>query len=1309
MAINKKFVDLHVHTDASLSDGAQSVNECLDRQKELGAEACAITDHGGCWNWLDFFNYGNKIGVKPILGTEAYIKSVYPVADEEITKYSHFCVLAKDYIGFQGSSRFVSETNRNLNPRGKATGTIELLDKFFGPDSEAYGHVVAMTACIGGIIANEFSVNYFIDKEINKINNRIEASKKTLPDDFMKAYNTDCENLAKIAEIDAEIKSLEPFTKKTIKMTEKQISKIKNETEREMLLFNLLNEKEKIAESKAKIAELKVQKKAIQDINRPFHQLVSKQKNKLGTITENEERIAKLEAAKKTDEEMFSNAVATMEKLKEIFGENLYAEIQYHGIEKEAEIYPKIVEVARYCNVPLVATNDVHIARKEDAKKRELLSNVEMVSQNRSWRPMSTGDDELYIKTTDELIEIFSEVFDGTVINEAIENTFVISDMCNLELSKEKHYPKFENSKELLRQMALDGIPKKYPNGFPKEYRQRMEYELEIIDKMGFNDYFCEVADFIQFAKKSGDNSVEIGPGRGSGAGSIVCYLTDITEIEPMSNNLLFERFLNPERVSMPDIDTDFSAHARKISLTYVKEKYGERAVANIMTKGKIAAKKALEYSHKLLGLETLDDKKAYTMQYKAIRKLVGDEPNAKLKNYADIIRQTCNDEISHKILDYALMIEGYIINYGTHAAGVIISDGTDVENYIPLMASEDDDGNPVFAVQADMVQCEAQLGFIKMDFLGLKNLNIITDAQRLITQRHGVVIEPYKLPFEPEIFREIFAKGDTNFVFQFESEGMKGMLKELQPTCFGDIVLAVSVYRPGPMEFIPDIIHCKKTGEKSEFVKRVPLLEPILEETYGYPVYQEQVMKIMTDCAGFTMGQADNVRRHMSKKHEEEIAAIRPDFVKGCAETNAIDADTANWIFDQLMPFAKYGFNKSHAAAYSTVSYITAWLKYHYRVEYLAAAMNTQTEKTAQFVEDCKASNIKIYRPDINLSGDGFLPYEDGIVIGFKAIKGTVKEGAEIVAAREAHGTFDSIEDALENINISAAAFEKLVLAGAFDSFTRNREITANEVKGYKEIMKTRKTLEEKLAKAQEVLVGSDDAKTIKDNQKKVTECNTKLPLIKKQLETTISKEMMELSTSKRLGLEAEFLGMWVTGNPLSEYNLKGYIQADMLEEKMGEVVKFAGVITQVKVIQTKKGDQMAFVTAIDKTGSQTSIVVFPNDYKSYGSILDENVVVEIKGKVDYDNSDNCQIVASEIKSLQPKDKVLFTSVKTIEELIEVMEIVRQFKTEESGMPVNIHVEDLQEVQTTAFKVSSDCAENLNKRFSCRYASLSV
>lgn len=1647
---------LHVHTDASLADGGQTVKEALDAAKANGATAMAITDHGLCTNWLDFYNYAKSIGIKPILGVEAYIHDVIVVLNETISIREHLVLSAMDYIGFQAICRFVSETNRNLETvagKPKPVGTMEMLQKFFGKGSEGYGHVICQSACIAGPLAVPFNYNFRIDHEVEKIRKRIAKTEERFPAEYANSKVLVKNAEKEIADIDAEVESLKEVAGKKYSATEKAIKKEPNEAIRNALYESLAVEKKESADAKDRINSLKACKKDIQTRIKEPKALVKKQSAKCKTIAENEEKIQALLASKKSTEDMKMEAVTVAKSYLDIFGDNFYAEVQYHEIEQEAFIYPEIAKLARELHIPIVATNDCHIAKKEDFLKRILLINAGRISIPKpTWHDAMAGDEELYVKSGKEMAEALVQILPEDIVEEAMDNIDVICSQCDVFIDPDvKHYPKFDGAKDMLRARCEKGISIRYPNGMPQSHYDQMEYELKIIDHMGYNDYFCEVMEFIDFAKHSADNSIEIGPGRGcqkenglvyttagikriqnvrindfaydctgrisrvkdtfkyfieeemldisvyyggnvtftkdhkflackalkysekgkidqgyrykdnkpmnkfswmqakelergdwllfpklqfmqkneeivfdlskychsnkftitndtitwidnlsitrsqkrfvkldekfayligyfiadgwvrdnnseeidlafnsdtenaykdkllslindcfgdvstgvsyhttkkvatigvynkalalffksfvnsyaknknipevffscndkilinllqglydgdgsysapgrikystinpdlaynikrillhlgipaivrtfnrknkvnnncneiivsspvtdqtkavfpnaivskkcnnlsyycddnniymrinsistiqykgyvydlsvdttnepsyctdvcavhnSGAGSIVCYLTGITELDPMGYNLMFERFLNPDRVSMPDIDTDFSKHAREISIKHVKEKYGERSVASIMTKGRMAAKSAVNYAAKLFALQTTGSKTTYISIASEIASLFGSEPNVALANYNEMIKSTfANNEIALKILEYANMIEGYITSYGTHAAGVIIGDGTDVENYIPLMASEDEDGNPVFAVQADMTQCEAQLGFIKMDFLGLKNLNILTDAMRLVTKDYGIKIDPYKIPFEAEVFKEIYAKGDTNFVFQFESGGMKQMLKDFKPDCFEDIILLVAAYRPGPMRFLTgedgaiNIIDVKNGKTPLTYV--VPELEPILKATYGAIIYQEQIINIVKDLAGYTMAQADNIRRAMSKKKQYVIDAERTSFVNGDPErnipgcvANGIPEDKANAIYDLMVDFAKYAFNKAHAAAYALVSYQTAWFKYHYFDEYICAAITTQSDKTAQLKEDCDARNKTIYRPDINESDINFIPYKEGIIYGLSSIKG-MKASAQVVVEERKNGVFTSPENFAKRVKIKSNDMNALVLSGAFDTFTNNRESLASYVQQYAGLINDLSTQEAKLVELQTKVTSSEKEENAR--QRAITTAKDKIKMMQAELKASHITSKFSLPVQTRLAYESEYLGMWITGNPMEDYDVSNKKYKLISDIETDGTYLIAGVITGFTLLHRKSdGADMCKFNFIDKNGSTINACCFVAKFAEFRHLIDNGKVVAIKGKCQF-KDETLEITVCEVTRLTAQDKIL-------------------------------------------------------------------
>ena len=744
------------------------------------------------------------------------------------------------------------------------------------------------------------------------------------------------------------------------------------------------------------------------------------------------------------------------------------------------------------------------------------------------------------------------------------------------------------------------------------------------------------------------------------------------------------------------DIDTDFSGHARELSINYVKEKYGQRAVAGIMTKGTMAAKKALTYAPKLLGNELYGDIKHFNKLGAQMRSLLT-KADAKLADVNEAIKnEFADNKEALRILEYANQLEGCLINYGQHAAGLIAIQKDEVEDFIPLMALKDQETKQydTFVIQADMIEAEAQLGFIKFDFLGLKNLNTITLAMDMIKRNYGVTIDPYNLPFEEEVFKNIFSKGDTNFVFQFESDGMKRMLKDFKPTSFEDIILLVACYRPGPMQYLTDegesvnVIKVKNGIEPAKYL--IPELEPILKDTYGGLIYQEQVMRICTDLAGYTLAEADNVRKYMSKKKADKLAKERVKFVNGC-KNNHIDAAKADELFDQMMDFASYAFNKSHAAAYALVSYITAWLKYNYSKEYLCAAMTEQPDKTANFIEDCKRYSIEVYRPDINNSMENYSPYEDGIIVGLSAIKGCQEGAIQVVEERD-NGLYESLEDFIVRVPLRSDNLKAMILSGAFDTFISNREDAVEYALSYAPLKKkeseTLKAIED--IKADESLEDKAKARKLKGKEKSLNDTQEDLKSLPKISNIPNNKA--------NLIYESEYIGMWLSGNPLDNRDTKGY--KDINKWAHQDNCKIAGVISETKKIVTKNGDNMAICTIIDKAMNSAKLVIFPQAYEEFKPLLEEGSCIGVQGTFEVEGEDSYSILANKLTTLSEKEKEVIISIKDIVDYVANVEKILKENRDDSGILVTIKNEQLKELRQVAFKVNPEALKTLKNNY---------
>ena len=720
---------------------------------------------------------------------------------------------------------------------------------------------------------------------------------------------------------------------------------------------------------------------------------------------------------------------------------NYFLELQDHGIPEQKTVNAALVRMSKELDIPLVATNDIHYTYAEDAQAHDILLCIQTSKLVTDTNRMRYEGGQYYVKSELEMRQLFPYA------QEALDNTAKIADRCNVEIVfGEQKVPEFDvpdglTAEEYLEKLCMEGIRKRY-NPVTPELMERLTYEINTIKKMGYVDYFLIVSDFIRYAK---DHGIAVGPGRGSAAGSIVAYCLEITNIDPIRYNLLFERFLNPERVSMPDIDTDVKTSLRPLIIRYLKWKFGEKAVCSIATETKYKAKGAIKAAGRDRASELcmhLPKKGVYLAVSDYMNKFVYPITDAMDDNDSLNTNRAYEDGTEEAIIwRRAKLIENKLFATGLHAGGVVISDNDDINEYIPLAWNEE---NQVWAAQCDMVKLETR-GMIKMDLLGLSTLDIVSDCLQLIEQRTGRIINPDEIPFEPIVFREIYAKGKTNSVFQFESPGMKKMLKDFKPESIEDVILLVAAYRPGPMQFIPDIIDVKNGRKKPSYV--VPELKDILDSTYGYPVYQEQLMSIFHVCAGFSLGKADIVRRYMSKKKVENFLEFKPEFVTGLMNTGATEKGAIE-LWDSLTDFAKYAFNRSHAAAYAIVSYQTAWLKYHYPTEFFCAMFNNKEQKKfTPIMDDCKDFHVNILPVDINHSQYEFSIEDAGIRFGFKGIKGIGDSNLLKDSTRGYHSFKDFvlkdmlIEDNGKITQMKSSVVENLINSGAFDKIYKNRE----------------------------------------------------------------------------------------------------------------------------------------------------------------------------------------------------------------------------------------------------------------------------
>ncbi|MDD4611138.1 MAG: DNA polymerase III subunit alpha [Patescibacteria group bacterium] len=918
---------------------------------------------------------------------------------------------------------------------------------------------------------------------------------------------------------------------------------------------------------------------------------------------------------------------------KNLFGEgNYYLELQDHKeLPEQIEVNKKIVELSRELDVPLIATNDVHYLKKEDDEAQDILLCLQNKKKKEDTDRMKMlGSGDFSMRPTREMIEAFRDV------PEAIENTVKIAEMCNVEIELGNiQLPYFSvpvgyDGNTYLEKLSREGIVKRYGltcEEVSPEIRDRMNYELSVIKKMGWPSYFLIVADFVNWAK---NNGIVVGPGRGSAAGSLVCYLTGITNLDPLKYDLLFERFLNPDRISMPDIDMDFADTRRDEVLRYVEEKYGKDHVAQIITFGTMAARAAIRDVGRVLSVPyDYCDKLAKTipMFTKIDEALKSSE-----------LKEICQKEAeAKKIIDFARRLEGVARHASTHACGVVITKEP-LTDYMPLQYASSSDRTVVSQYSLHPVE---DLGLLKMDFLGLKNLTIIESAIRIIKNTRGLNIDIENIPLDDKDAYKLFQDGETTGVFQFESSGMKRYLRELKPTEFEDIIAMVALYRPGPMEWIPDFISGKHGKKRVKYLHAK--LAPILQKTYGVAIYQEQVMQIARDLAGFTMAEADVLRKAMGKKIVKLLAEQKEKFIDGCVK-NGIAKELAEQIFSFIEPFAGYGFNRSHAACYAMVAYETAYLKAHWPAEFMAALLTSDQQdidRVAVEIEECRKMNLDVMPPDLNESYGSFTVVTSGtkenkiasadetvnkIRFGLKAIKNVGEHITDvIIEERKINGPFKDIFDLLERItdkDLNKKSLESLVKSGALEQFGERGMLLAN--------MENLLNFNKELSKT-------------KDNGQ--SSLFADLPVIntsnKVKLTTTPPASQREL-----LSWEKELLGLYITEHPFNDYksalaekvapfsSLKNLIKEDS--------VNIAGIITSIKKIITRSNEPMLFVK-IEDAVSNVEILVFPRLLKETMNLWQDGKAIICQGKIS-DKDQEIKLLANRAAelSLENIDEVL-------------------------------------------------------------------
>lgn len=931
------------------------------------------------------------------------------------------------------------------------------------------------------------------------------------------------------------------------------------------------------------------------------------------------------EVAQKLLHDDWQGAKETALWYQELFGaDHYYLEIQNQGLYEQVKLNQQIKKLSDELAIPLVATNDTHYVYAADAKTQDVMMCIQMGKTLEDTNRMHFDGDNFYLKSYDEMYRMLGEY------PQALDNTIKIADMCHFDFEfGHNHMPIFNAPQDIelsdyLQQLALAGLKERYGEPDNIAY-ERLTYELKIIQQMGYDSYFLIVWDFIDYARKQG---IYVGPGRGSAAGSIVAYALKITDIDPLKYDLLFERFLNPERISMPDIDIDFCYERRGEVIDYVVQKYGQEMVSQIITFGTMAAKAAIRDVGRVMNVPIATVNR--------VAKMIPNELNITIekaikasKELRDFMLE--NEQIK-ELIETAQKLEGMPRHAGTHAAGVVISQ-LPLDYYLPLQKTND--GSIITQFAKENVE---EIGLLKMDFLGLRTLTVINKAVNLIWQQHQVRIDFNEIADDDPTTYEMLAKGDSIGVFQMESAGLRNILRELRPTNLEEIIALVALYRPGPLGsgMAEDFIERKHGRKEIEYLH--PSLEPILKPTYGVILYQEQVMRIASVLAGFTLGEADLLRRAMGKKKPEIIAGLKEQFIDG-AQKNAVEKKTAEQIFALIEYFAGYGFNKSHSAAYAVVAFQTAYLKAHYPTEFMAALLTSVMDNNSRvsfYIEECRRMNIDVLSPDVNYSDENFQVVDGAIRFGLAAVKGVGKGPINAILQQREQGAFLSLQDFCARVEpqaLNRRVMENLIKGGAFSSVEGTK---AQLLQILDQCMEQGDKIHKDRNSSQLSLFDFAEETGLERNFDPIA-----LPIVN------------DFTHQEVLAMEKEILGLYVSGHPLDEYREELSRQTSLTISELTadhdqEQVTIGGIITRVKLSSTKKGEMMAYLTVEDLSES-IEVLVFPRVLEQYRQFVVQDMLIVIRGRFN-EQEENSKIFAEELKSLNKDQMVVKTSASTSE-----------------------------------------------------------
>lgn len=1293
-----KYGIIHAHTSNSVKDSVLSPADLVKRASELGAPAVVLSDHGVLTGVYEFMRAAKANGIKGIPGVEAYIQ------EDDTTAYrrSHLLLIPTNYTGYQAISQAVTRSNTRLF-KGIPCMNTAILQECFGSGHAGHGHVIATSACVGGILSRVLLSDRDLERDLETLREKQNSYHNPKDPEYlqMKRFLSDigleidglCEkrdSLKKLADrkFTAKERALSNLGGEALAKAQQKLTEEKAETERAAAALSTI--KTTIVSKRKEETAIRQQCAAFEKSHPQWYETCDK--------------IARIEATQKGDTALYNEMKNKVGELRKIFGDgNFYIELQNHNIPEEAYVMPLLAKAASELVIPMVACNDVHYPDNtpECVRARQIVQSLRF----NKWSQLQAGDTEYYIKDDETLVTSLCEILPDDQAERAMEGIGEIIARCDVQLPTETHLPKFkggspgESAAERLTRLSNEGINWRYPNpdDFTQVHRERMEYELNVIHQLGYDDYFCIVQDFVDYGRELGLNNAEsvgygVGDGRGSAVGSLVSYLIGITSIDPLRYKLFFERFLNLDRVSMPDIDSDFAMEIRGEVIDYVKKKYGEKAVCCILAKGTLAARAAVRNVARVLGDELYGDTQSLYQKGDAIANAIPKTPGIQIDEVLPQLRQKfADDEIALKIIEDARLVEGANYNYTMHAAGVIISDNENISGYVPLMYNSDQDQ---WMSQCDKNEAEKDAGLMKMDFLGLRTLNIITDTLRAIYRNSGVRINIEAVPFEAAVFNSIFSSGRTNGVFQFESVGMKTMLKQFRPGSIEDIILLVAAYRPGPLQYLDEIIATKHGRTTPKYI--VPAMENILAETYGRPVYQEQIMMVANQIAGFSLGEADIIRAAISKKKMDELVKYKDKFIAGLVSSGASES-AADGFWTEMLDFGRYAFNKSHACAYAHLAYYTAWLKYHYPTEFLVATLNyTPSEKLPMMLRDCQEFNQEVLPPNINASDFGFIGKNDVIRFGLSNIKGVKEAGCSILLKKE-NGAFRTFPELLTRVSMKKNEIEALIDSGAMDGFGYPRSALQYALPMYLDDLKV-------IGKKEQIVTSLQAADTSVMNDKELKSLNTRLTNATKKLEeyqfrynrTEIPTDMPD-DRLKKLSREHDLLGMYISGDPLQSYPEAKTVRSHSVSDVSdGERVTLCGVVSDTTIKnRNSDGAPMCFFILSDESGN-ISVSCFVAAYSVHGSAIEDNAVIAVTGRcyadtmID-DDEPEIKLAVETISALAADKPAINIVVESMSDWQENVYPAARLYIVSDGHPVRIFNQEEEKFYETDIRLAAD------------------